>query len=96
METSNNKPDSYQEHKRICINCKYVLVTGDYDSCAEYFCNFNAPPRPFCGSVSMGESFGGVLTSDEEFERKMKAWNDWSKPRKVEPFGYCDEFEEKS
>jgi hypothetical protein len=88
-----SKPSSYQEHKRICINCKHVFVAGDYESCSSYFCAFKAPPRPLCGSVSMGETFCGVEVSDEEFNRKMMEWDDWSKPREVKPFGHCNEFE---
>ena len=36
-----------------CADCHHVFVRKEYDSDDELYCNFGAPERPPCMSVSM-------------------------------------------
>jgi hypothetical protein len=83
------KPNSYKEQK-CCGTCRFVYVYWDYDD-HEYYCHQDgsAVPRSYVG-----------LTRDEVgigSRRMMRSneWNRWTKPRKVEFHGVCDEWKEK-
>ena len=75
---------NYREHDG-CRNCQYVFVKHDFDGVGPYCCTLNAPPRPPCLSVAMGEcdrSDGGI-----------DKWFTWQEGREVKPFGICDMWE---
>lgn len=77
-----------------CHNCRWAFRRVEYEEGAELFCALTgADNRPKCGSVAMGEHFGGSLvdeTYDERFDTESAAWDAWSEPRKVKPSGICD------
>lgn len=66
-----------------CVNCRHVFVREEYDHGDELYCTLNAPPRPLCMSVYMGESG----CSDGQGQEK---WEEWSRLRNVLPHGICD------
>lgn len=76
-----------------CHNCASVFCQSEYDDGDSLFCTFGAPPRPLCGSVLMGEQFGGFLGSlrnPEKHELQGNNWDIWSLGRQVVPEGICD------
>lgn len=80
-----------------CHNCNYLFEFVEYD-CDDYcYCTYDAPPRPKCGSVAMGESFSGVRSMGHSriagYKRAFDAWKKWSRNRGVESFGICDKWE---
>lgn len=85
------KPETYRE-QHGCHDCKHVFRTWDYDSETQCFCRHDGSERPPCLSGAMREVDTFPMTSDE-FERHSDAWREWSKPRKVEPWGVCGEWE---
>lgn len=76
-------PTSYQV-LATCRNCANVFVYSEYDEGARYYCTLNAPKRPPCGSVGMGEN-----TAD--WDDNYDAWDAWSAGREVAPNGTCNE-----
>lgn len=94
------KPKSY--HRRHgCHDCRYVVVTGDHDEEDSLWCSFDAPPRPRCGSVSMGEQHGQDVPASR-WEEHLKAaahervkWLRWCSGRDVDESGRCDEWKER-
>jgi hypothetical protein len=95
-----------------CHNCQHCFIFREYEEGSSFYCTFNAPPRPLCGSVAMGESFFKdslnmeTLTEedaekewqrrDAEFDKRLDEWTAWSKDRHVESFGICDNHERKT
>jgi len=69
-----------------CHDCAHVFVRSEHDDLDRFYCTRNAPPRPPCMSVGMGEA-GNITTEN------FKAWNEWSGNRQVEPFGTCDAYQ---
>ena len=81
-----------------CHDCAHVFRKADYDYDDEYYCRLDAPDRPLCGSVFMGESW--VLTIPPEHLGKdhdghRKNWDDWCEGREVKPWGTCKRWKEK-
>jgi hypothetical protein len=99
MKTNYRKQDG-------CINCKHKCTVYEFDSEFEYFCNIENN-RPLSGSVAMEEHNYIVIRREHpEIERhskeyykirnqNTKKWLKWSKSRKVEPNGICDDYERK-
>lgn len=95
-----------------CQNCKHCFVFREYEEGSSFYCTFDAPTRPLCGSVAMGESFFNdekdvtTLTEEElqkelerrdmQFDKRLDEWDIWSKDRSVESFGICDNYERKT
>ena len=80
-----------------CRNCNLCFVMQEYDSGNMYYCLHDAPPRPKCGSISMGEKFNfkenklsGNLWGDD-----YQLWEEWAKGKEVNPWGICGKWEEK-
>lgn len=71
-----------------CYNCGYCFVKGDYDDPNTYYCSLDAPPRPKCLSVYMGESDYDP-SDDKAFEKMYRNWLEWSDGREVEAWGKC-------
>ena len=75
-----------------CHNCKHVFVKQEHDEEAYLFCNFNAPPRPKCGSVLMDECLSDFPVP---VRRELyAAWDAWARPRAVRSAGTCNNWEE--
>ena len=73
-----------------CHNCAHGVRIFDYDDELGHYCARNAPPRPPCGSVAMGES--RPYTSDADDEAWYVAWEAWADKRAVMPWGKCGEW----
>ena len=73
-----------------CHNCNLCFVMEEYDSGNTYYCLHDAPPRPICGSILMGEGFdfGDDL---DDYEK----WEEWEKGKKVNSWGICGKWEKK-
>lgn len=91
-----------------CHNCLHRFEKSEWDDGQELFCTFNAPKRPICGSVLMKEPFSlarrekenylskakyKICSDKDPFVKAMKAWDKWTKGRRVEPAGICDHYE---
>lgn len=113
------KPNGYTEQSG-CHNCEHRFEKDDYDDPTEYFCAFDAPMRPLCGSVSMEECFDDGATPIDDWLKQNGyadqpieswhdqynayhdliwmpayfAWEEWSKNRRVHPWGICNQFKE--
>lgn len=92
-------PPSYRVQDG-CWNCRHCVAIGEYDSLAQFFCGFEAPPRPKSGSMAMREEFplwvlDAPNDSEVNTERNAleKAWNEWSVPRSVDLSAICDKHE---
>lgn len=72
-----------------CHNCKHVFVRGDYDEGVQYFCTLDAPARPPCMSVGMGEVPVDFMSNHEHYDN----WDAWSEGRQVRESGICDSWE---
>ncbi len=86
------KPESYKVQNG-CHNCRLVFCKEEYDEGASYLCNHDRTIRPICGSVSMGERWGGLHWDDSTFEQNMDAWDKWAVNREVMPWGICEKYE---
>lgn len=88
------KPKSYKEQDG-CHNCELCFVLCSSLCGESYFCTKDAPKRPPCGSVAMGEGFytgpDGKFSSKIGKER-MREWERWEKGREVVPWGKCDNY----
>lgn len=77
-----------------CGNCQHVFRRHEYDEGVRLYCAHNAPPRPPCGSVYMGEYPANTLDeTDEQAMARHQAWDDWADPRAVDSAGWCKHFE---
>ena len=77
-----------------CQTCRHVFVYTDYDEGPFFYCTFDAPPRPPCMSVGMGEDiWDGTPYSDERYEETYGVWYKWAEEREVNPGAICDSFE---
>ena len=72
-----------------CHNCDYVFEKYDYENSSEYYCTFNAPERPPCMSVAMGEYEHGWGSS------YFNDWDNWREKRRVHAWGICGRFKMK-
>lgn len=72
--------------QNCCVNCKYVFDNSDYDY-EGYYCNKDGSAPPLIG-------FYGLLEENKEVEKRLKAWNDWTKDREVVREGVCDFWKE--
>lgn len=72
-----------------CWNCLKSFCMAEWEEGDRYYCTFNAPPRPRCGSCFMKESF---VEDIDNFDAHYKAWRDWSKDREVQAWGICNEY----
>lgn len=70
-------------------NCRHVFIREEHDDGPQFFCALNAPPRPPCMSVYMGEA----AYNDDTIDSRFAAWDAWSEPREVKAYGMCDQFE---
>jgi hypothetical protein len=89
-----------------CHNCVHVFEEYDYDSPICLFCTRQAPERPICGSVCLGEEFSQArgekvekdaskasyewCSDDDPFVKAHKKWDEWSKDRGVSHAGICE------
>jgi len=73
-----------------CHNCKHAFHLFEYDDGLTEFCTLNAPPRPKCGSVAMGEHW--LNLSEGEYGNAMDKWEQWAKGRERKPWCVCDEW----
>ncbi len=64
-----------------CQNCGHVFLYEEYDESPRFYCTLGAAPRPPCGSVCMGENW---LERGVEYKAKMRLWDAWSEPRRIE------------
>lgn len=76
-----------------CHNCELCYIHQEQDCGPQYFCTVNAPPRP--------ENYWATTLHYEPFDLKKADkyyddWDDWTKDRKVEPWGKCDSWGWKS
>jgi len=79
-------PSSYFE-QHGCHDCRWCFAYYNEDSTIAYYCSFEAPDRPPCGSAALGEEWD---TADEQgYERAWSAWVDWADGRQVKPWGIC-------
>jgi hypothetical protein len=72
-----------------CWKCQHVFRFVGYEEGPYYFCAFDAPQRPPCGSVMMKENW---QTSDPEWELAMDKWEKWAEHRERKPWCICDHF----
>lgn len=77
-----------------CHNCGWVFRMHDYDSPHSYYCTYDAPERPDCGSVAMKESFfstfvDGKRVPHKEGSLRFDLWYSWAAGRNVNPAGGC-------
>lgn len=68
-----------------CHNCVHRFCYEEYDEGRAYYCTFNAPARPLCGSVLL-EEHGRLGTRKVDYE----AWWSWEEGRKTQEAGICD------
>ena len=77
-----------------CHNCKHVFIYEEYEEEDTYYCCFNAPPRPLCMSVHMGETTSSMRQEfRQEFSEANRAWEEWAKNRRVEAWGICEYYD---
>ena len=81
-----------------CHNCQRVFVKSDHDELPEFYCTLNAPQRPLCLSVEMGESpeVDYSLPKEDRIaieEKLIDDWNFWREGREVKVYGICDAYE---
>lgn len=99
------KPKDY-DTRAGCHDCYHLFRKTEYDDWPEYYCTLgDTEERPVCGSVAMNESFFLSCRSEraktggrgkrDSFDFMHKAWEEWSEPRKVEAWGWCDAWEGK-
>ena len=69
---------------RCCDRCKYCFVHHDFDTMPSFYCTLNAMPRPWCGSVALGEPAYSLFDDD--------VWNRWADEYLVARHGVCDNF----
>ncbi len=68
-----------------CHNCANVFRFMEYDCGDEWYCTLNAPKRPRCMSVAMGEIPKTYKRNEPGYDR----WERWREGRKVEAYGIC-------
>lgn len=78
---------SYSEQNG-CHNCYYVFIREEYDNELEYYCTYNAEPRPYCMSMLMEGDIHPI--KHEEFAEWVQAWSKWKKNKEVKPWGVCN------
>lgn len=75
--------------QNACHNCRHVFEFVDYGHSGEdFYCTLDAPPRPLCGSVKLGEGPNSKLAREGKYDASK--WLDWASARYVEPAGICD------
>lgn len=72
-----------------CHNCKHIFILYEHDVENGYYCAYNAPKRPHCGSSAMCERFDHSLGVDSG----SRDWDDWSDFRAVQAWGSCPNWE---
>ena len=89
--------EKYKEQNG-CHNCENVFEKKEYEEGSELFCTCDAPKRPKCGSVFMGEIHGvnkqGRHNSDI-FDKDCDKWDEWCEGRKVKSHGICKKWKVK-
>jgi len=78
-----------------CHNCRHCAMTWDHDEGRTFWCAFDAPPRPPCGSVAMGERLSFLLSDKEVRRQRHMDWEEWSEGRQTSSHGICPQWEEK-
>ena len=91
MNTKTNKYEYVEQPG--CHMCGKCFILSDFDGVLEYYCTFDAPPRPRCGSSSLGEDFRWDKSKPKQGEDDMDKWEEWSENREVKPWGICKKFE---
>ena len=76
-----------------CQNCKFCFFRYEWDYPDLYFCMKDAPPRPKCMSVAMGECWDH--DDDELYDLQYEHWEKWSAKKSVSAWGICDNYESK-
>ena len=89
---SNMKDRQYHDQDG-CHSCAHVFILYDYEEGREYYCTFNAPIRPRCGSGLMEDERWSYDTRG--FTKGMDSWGRWSKNREVQAYGICSTWFEK-
>lgn len=75
--TSRSNPADTYRLQDSCANCAHVFIREEHEGNDELYCTFNAPPRPPCMSVFMGEYElvrGQPFGFDIDGYRK---WDEW-------------------
>lgn len=91
------KPHPSYNEIRSCGNCKFVFIKSDYDEERTYFCTKNAPTRPPCMSMAMGENPlypTQEVVDGEELMKHYAIWEQWGDPRQVELNGKCKHYKD--
>ena len=96
-----SRADNYKEVTG-CHSCKHLFLQYEYDDGATHYCTHDAPPRPLCGSLAMGEDFERDRnlpselrhTDQDPWSVAMDKWEEWMKGREVAAYGICDCYEE--
>ncbi len=86
------RPSSYVE-PHGCHNCGCVFDLQEYDEGSAWFCTHDAPPRPACLSVYMGE-YPDPDLDIHQYTAMWAAWQEWSEGREVRPWGCCRHWRE--
>jgi len=81
-------PDTYKKQSS-CVDCKLCFKVFNYVDNPQYFCTYEAGPRPLCGSPLMKEQWP---YEDDAFGIAMDKWEEWSDERSVDARGICDLF----
>jgi hypothetical protein len=89
-------PSSYRRQDG-CHTCELCFIRAEYDDQDRYFCQFDAVPRPPCGSVAMAEgehwpNYENVGDDNDPFVTAMNAWDAWAEKHEVAHDGICDHF----
>lgn len=75
-----------------CANCAHVFVREEYEGNDELFCTFNAPPRPPCMSIFMGEC-DPLFKPWKSIDENQEKWDAWKAGRQVATQGICGEWQ---
>lgn len=79
-----------------CHNCVHRFEFIEYDQRMELFCTLDAPKRPKCNSVALGEihaRYDAAMYNEAVLDDDYKKWDEWSESRAVQPAGKCEGFE---
>lgn len=91
-QTQEDKNNSTYRNQNGCHNCNCCFIKEEYENENEYYCNINKSKRPICGSIYMKESFSKKHANKNLFNKRYQKWEKWTKGKKVNPWGICDEW----
>ena len=87
------KHQSYRVQKH-CKKCEHVLVIVT-DADDMLYCHSDKAMRPPCpwGIFDMTSALVATMEGRDKVRRRERGeWDTWSKPRKVDAAGYCDDY----